>query len=78
MSSLPYQHIGLSPIETFKEPLFPPNPEKIIKYHKYNLLRFEQGMLESNGRMRIINNGLFQQPVFYKRFVRKVTIPDYY
>ena len=58
MSSLPCRHIDLSHIETLKESLFPPNPEKIIKYHKYNLLRFEQGILESNERMRIINNFL--------------------
>ena len=32
-----------------------------------NLLRFEQGALERNGRMRIIICVLLQQPVFYKR-----------
>ena len=60
MSSLPYGHINLSYIEACKESLFSLNPEKIIKYHKYNLLRFEQGILESNEIMRIINNVLLQ------------------
>ena len=64
ISSLPYGH---SHIGTFKESLFHPNPEKIITHHKYNLLRFEQGILQSNERMRIINNVLLQQSVFYKR-----------
>ena len=31
ISSLPYGHLTLSHIESFKEPLFPLNPEKIIK-----------------------------------------------
>ena len=65
--SLPYGHLAMSHVETFKESLFPLNPEKIITHHKRNLLRFEQGILESNERMRIINNVLLQQPVFYKR-----------
>ena len=67
MSSLQYGHLALSHIESFKESLFPLNPEKIIKYHKYNLLRFEQEISESNERMTILNNVLLQQPVFYKR-----------
>ena len=31
ISSLPYGHLALSHIESFKEPLFSLNPEKIIK-----------------------------------------------
>ena len=30
-------------------------PEKLIKYHKDNLLMFEEGILQSNERVRIIN-----------------------
>ena len=54
ISSFPYKHLALSHIESFKETLFPLNAEKIITHHKYNLLRFEQGKLESNERLRII------------------------
>ena len=55
INSLPYGHLALSHIGTFKESLFPLNPEKIITHRKYNLHRFEQGILETNERMRIIN-----------------------
>ena len=39
----------------------------LIKYHKDNLLRFEQGILQSNEIMKIINSALLQQAAFYKR-----------
>ena len=40
---------------------------KLIKFQEYNLIRYEQGILERNERMRIINLVLLQQPIFYKR-----------
>ena len=70
ISSLPYGHKDLKFIENFKDEISL-TPEKLIKYHKDNLLRFEQGILQSNERMRIINSVLLQQPVFYKRSTLK-------
>ena len=66
ISSLPYRYKDLKYIENFKDEISL-TPEKLIKYYKDNLLRFEQGILQSNERMRIINSVLIQQPVFYKR-----------
>ena len=66
ISSLPYGHKDLNFIENFKYEKSL-TPEKLVKYHKDNLLRFEQGILQSNERMRIINSVLLQQLVFYKR-----------
>ena len=67
ISSLPYGHKHLTFVENFKKSLLALNPEKLIKHHQYNLIRFEQGILEQNERMSIINCVLLQQPIFYKR-----------
>ena len=61
ISSLPYGHNGLNFIESFKDEISLTS-EKLIKYHKDNSLRFEQGILQSNERMRIINSILLHQP----------------
>ena len=66
ISSLPYGHKDLKFIENFKDEISL-TPEKLIKYHMDNLLRFEKGILQSNKKMRIMNSVLFQQLVFYKR-----------
>ena len=57
MVSVPYLNgrKDLKFIEYSKDEISP-TPEKLIKHHKNNLLRFEQGMLQSNKRMRIINS----------------------
>ena len=66
--SLPYGHKDLDFIENFKcETLGSLTVQKIIQHHENNLLRFEQGILHSNERMRVINSVLLQQPLFYKR-----------
>ena len=70
ISSLPYGHKDLKFIENFKDEISL-TPEKLIKYHRDNLLMFEQGILQSNKRMRIINSVLLQQPAFYKRSTLK-------
>ena len=72
ISSFPCGHKDLKFIENFKDEISL-TPEKLIKYHKDNLLRFEQGILQSNKRVRIINSVLFQQPVFYKRGALKMS-----
>ena len=66
ISSLPYGHRDLTFIENFKDEICL-TPEKLAKYYQDNLLRSDQGILQSNERMRIINSVLLQQPVFYKR-----------
>ena len=66
ISFLPYGHKDLNFIENFKYEKSL-TPEKLVKYHKDNLLRFEQGILQSNERIRIMNSVLLQQLVFYKR-----------
>ena len=68
ISSLPYGHKDLESIENFKcETLGNLTAQKIIQHHENNLLRFEQGILARNERMRVINSVLLQQPLFYKR-----------
>ena len=67
ISSLPYGHKHLIFVENFKKSLLPLTPEKLVKHHQYNLIRFEQGILEQNERMRVINCALLQQPIFSKR-----------
>ena len=68
ISSLPYGHKDLEYIENFKcETLGNLTAQKIIQHHENNLLRFEQGILARNERMRVINSVLLQQPLFYKR-----------
>ena len=57
ISSFPYGHKDLKIIENFKDEIFL-IPEKVVEYHKDNLLRFEQGKLQSNERMGIINSAL--------------------
>ena len=52
ISSLPYRHKHLTFAENFKKSLIPLTPEKLIKHHQYNLIRFEQGIFEQNERMR--------------------------
>ena len=66
ISSLPYGHKDLTFIENFKYELSF-TPEKLLKFHRDNFVRFEHGILQSNKRMRVINSVLFQQPIFYKR-----------
>ena len=72
-SSLPYCHKHLTFVENFKKSLLPLTPEHKtssnmnMKHHQYNLIRFEQGILEQKERMRIINCVLLQQPIFFKR-----------
>ena len=66
ISSLPYGLKDLTFIEDFKDEISL-TPEKLVKYYQDNLLRSDQGILQSNERMRIINSVLLQQPVFYKR-----------
>ena len=67
VKSLPHRHIDLQFIEELKISLPPTAPEKLIKIHEFNLIRFEQGVLERNERMIIINCVLLQQAPFYKR-----------
>ena len=70
--SLPCRHKDLDFIENFKcESLGRLTAQKIIQYHENNLLRFEQGILQSNERMRVVNSVLTQQPLFYKRGMLK-------
>ena len=72
ISSLPSGHKDLEYIENFKcETLGNLTAQKIIQHHKNNLLRFEQGILARNERMRVINSILLQQPLFYKRSTLK-------
>ena len=66
ISSLPYGHQDLNAITELKDSLNL-TPQDLIKYHENNLLRFEQGIIQRNERMRIINAILTQQPVFYKK-----------
>ena len=66
ISSFPYGHKDLKFKENFKDEISL-TPEKLIKYHKDNLFRFEQCILQSNERTKIINSVFLQQPVFYKR-----------
>ena len=68
ISSLPYGHKNLEYIENFKcETLGNLTAQKVIQHHENNLLRFEQGILARNERMRVLNSVLLQQPLFYKR-----------
>ena len=67
ISSLPYEHKDRKFIENFKDEISL-TPEKLVT--KINYLG-EQGILQSNERMRIINSVLLQQPVFYKRSTLK-------
>ena len=67
ISLLPYGHKHLTFVENFKKSLLPLTPIKLVKHHQYNLIRFEQGILEQNERMRVMNCVLLQQPIFYKR-----------
>ena len=66
ISSLPYGHQDLNAITEFKDSLNL-TPQDLIKYHENSLLRFEQGIIQGNERMRIINAILTQQSVFYKK-----------
>ena len=66
ISSLPYGHQDLNAITAFKDSLNL-TPQYLIKYHKNNLLRFKQGIIQGNERIRIINAILTQQPIFYKK-----------
>ena len=54
ISSLPYGDKDIKFMENFKDEISL-TPEKLIKYQKDNLLWFEQGKLQSNKRMGIIN-----------------------
>ena len=46
-------------------------PQSLIKNHENNLLRFEQGIIQANERMRIINSVLLQRHIFYKESTLK-------
>ena len=66
ISSFPYEHKNLGYLVNFKSEITL-TAEKIIKFHKNNLLRFKQGILQCNKRMRVLNSVLLQQTIFYKR-----------
>ena len=70
ISSLPYGHKDLIPIENFKKEI-KLTPQSLIKNHENNLLRFEQGIIQGNERMRIKNSVLLQRPIFYKKVTLK-------
>ena len=66
ISFLPYGHKDLIPIENFKKEI-KLTPQSLIKNHRNNLLRFEQGIIQGSERMRIKNSVLLQRPIFYKK-----------
>ena len=70
ISSLPYRHKDLIPIEKFKKGI-KLMPQSLIKNHENNLLRFEQGIIQGNERIRNINSVLLQCPIFYKKGMLK-------
>ena len=70
ISSLPYEHKDLGYLENFKSEISL-TAEKLVKFHKNNLLRFEQGILQSNEMIRAINSVLLQRPIFYRRTTLK-------
>ena len=49
--SFPYGHRNLKFVEEFKDSVVP-TPDKLIKHHKNNLLRFKHSVSKSNKRMR--------------------------
>ena len=59
ISSFPYGHKDIKFIENFKDEIFLA-PEKLVEYLKDNLLRSEQGKLQNNERMGIINSTILQ------------------
>ena len=63
ISSLLYGHKDLEYINEYRNL----TARKIMQHHENNLLRFEQGILARNERMRVINYVLLQRPLFYKR-----------
>ena len=67
ISSQLYGHKYLTFVENFKKSLLPLTSKKLIKHYQCNLIRFEQGILEQNERMRVMNCLLLQQLIFYKR-----------
>ena len=72
ISSLPYGHKDLEYIENFKcENLGNLTAQNIMQHHENNLVRFEQGILARNERIRVINSVLLQQPLFCKRGTMK-------
>ena len=70
ISSLPYRHKDLIPTENFKKEI-KLTPQTPIKNCGNNLLRFEQGIIQGNERMRVINSVLLQRPIFYKKCTLK-------
>ena len=70
ISSLPYAHQDLNAITEFKDSLNL-TPQGLIKYHKNNLLRFEQGIIQWSEPIKIINAIFTQQSVFYKKGTMK-------
>ena len=66
ISSIPYGHQDLVPIENFKNEI-KLTPQSLIKNHENNLSRLEQGIIQGNERMRIINTVFLQRPIFYKK-----------
>ena len=70
ISCLPYRHKDLIPIENFKKEI-KVTPQTPIKSCGNNLLRFEQGIIQGNERVRVINSVLLQRPIFYKKCTLK-------
>ena len=70
ISSLTYGHKDLGYLENFKSEISL-TAEKLVNFHKNNLLRFEQGILQSNEMIRAINSVLLQQAIFYRRTTLK-------
>ena len=66
ISSIPYEHKDLIPIENFQNEI-KLTSQSLTKNHENNLLRFEQGIIQGNKRLRIINSVLLQSPIFYKK-----------
>ena len=60
-----------------KRYVFPDStPQQLIKDHELKCLKYEQGILASNERMRIFNSVITQQPVFYKKRCEKFALKN--
>ena len=70
ISSIPYGHKDLVPIENFKNEM-KLTTQSLIKNHENNFFRFEHGIIQGNERMRIINSVFFQGPISYKKVTLK-------
>ena len=66
ISCITYGHKDLVPTESFKNEI-KLTPQSLTKNHKNNLLRFEQGIIQGNKRLRIINFVFLQRLIFHKK-----------